>query len=425
MRAPGAAEALLRFEHDEARAGALVGQVIGAADAGDAGADDQHVEMLARPRGHRCRHRCVRRLFGAFQSPVRIYPTLAKFATLVPASTIRRAVPAPMPRAISDIRATLRTKRLFMSPAVVRLQVDADPVPGSVLFGWIGPPASFETRPSGAPQDEVLSGCRHRLILILRCLAKRGLEGRTISMPSIFDSDRCRARLSLPISVDIVPLASPAFPVHRAGEPLGHIDWATGPDLCGRSNRCRLPATAIWPSPAPSYGPAPACPAGLCLSRGVSAADEQVTEERSYERYMACRSACLGTRASHFRDVPRTDMPVFGQGVRQTLDDILAQTGEDRVTVKLHLQSQPWHMYSGVIVRCILAASTLESGKEAAKSVMAAAATHREEFEFDRHCSGPNLDATSNDIIRRIERYSNVKVDEPDLALRQTKERAR
>src|SRR5262244_1908940 len=76
-------------------------------------------------------------------------------------------------------------------------------------------------------------------------------------------------------------------------------------------------------------------------------------------------------------------------------------------------------MYSGVIVRCILAASTLEGGKTAAKSVMAAVAAHREEFEFDRHCSGPNLDATPNDIIRRIERYSGVKLTEafaiPDL----------
>ena len=35
---PGAAEALLRFQHDEARAGALLGQVIGAADPGNAGA---------------------------------------------------------------------------------------------------------------------------------------------------------------------------------------------------------------------------------------------------------------------------------------------------------------------------------------------------------------------------------------------------
>src|SRR3954452_600175 len=101
------------------------------------------------------------------------------------------------------------------------------------------------------------------------------------------------------------------------------------------------------------------------------------------------------------------------------LDYLLAQAGEDRITVKLRLQSQPWHMYSGVIVRCILAASTLENGKAAAKSVMAAVAAHREEFEFERHCSGPNLDATPNDIIARIERYSGVKLADavaiPDL----------
>src|SRR6187200_451640 len=101
------------------------------------------------------------------------------------------------------------------------------------------------------------------------------------------------------------------------------------------------------------------------------------------------------------------------------LDALLDQVGEDRLTVKLRLQSQPWHMYSGVIVRCILAASTLENGKAAAKSVMAAVAAHREEFEFDHHCRGPNLDATPNDVIGRIERYSGVKLAKafsiPDL----------
>ena len=101
------------------------------------------------------------------------------------------------------------------------------------------------------------------------------------------------------------------------------------------------------------------------------------------------------------------------------LDDLLAQAGEDRITVKIRLQSQPWHMYSGVIVRCILSASTLEGGKEAAKSVMAAVAAHREEFEFERHCRGANMDATPNDIIERIEGYSGVKLAEafeiPDL----------
>src|SRR5690606_30345138 len=71
------------------------------------------------------------------------------------------------------------------------------------------------------------------------------------------------------------------------------------------------------------------------------------------------------------------------------------------------------------IVRCILAASTLEGGRESAKAVMAAVAAHREEFEFDHHCGGPNLDATPNDIIARIEGYSGLNLKQafaiPDL----------
>jgi hypothetical protein len=98
---------------------------------------------------------------------------------------------------------------------------------------------------------------------------------------------------------------------------------------------------------------------------------------------------------------------------------LLATAGDDRITVKIRLQSQPWHMYSGVIVRSILAASTLPGGREAAKAVMAAVAAHREEFEFERHCRGANLDVTPNQIIARIEGYSGVKLAEvfdiPDL----------
>lgn len=101
------------------------------------------------------------------------------------------------------------------------------------------------------------------------------------------------------------------------------------------------------------------------------------------------------------------------------LDDLLAQAGDDRITIKIRLQSQPWHMYSGVIVRCILAASTLRDGRQAAKTVMAAVAAHREEFEFDHHCAGANMNATPNDIIARIEGYSGVKLSRafalPDL----------
>jgi hypothetical protein len=92
------------------------------------------------------------------------------------------------------------------------------------------------------------------------------------------------------------------------------------------------------------------------------------------------------------------------------LDELLAEAGPDRITIKLRLQSQPWHMYSGVVTRCVLAASTLQAGKDAAKAVLAAVAAHREEFEFEHHAGGANMKATPNDIIARLEGYSGLKL---------------
>ena len=50
---------------------------------------------------------------------------------------------------------------------------------------------------------------------------------------------------------------------------------------------------------------------------------------------------------------------------------------------------------------------------------MATVAAHCTDFEFDNHCSGPNLDTTPNQVIARIERESGVKLSEafaiPDL----------
>lgn len=94
------------------------------------------------------------------------------------------------------------------------------------------------------------------------------------------------------------------------------------------------------------------------------------------------------------------------------LDELLSKAGEDRITLKIRLQSQPWHLFSGVIVRCILAASMHEDGRARAKKVMAAVAAHREEFEFEQHARGPNMSATPNDIIQRIERYSGLQLAE-------------
>jgi|SRR5688572_14982979 len=56
------------------------------------------------------------------------------------------------------------------------------------------------------------------------------------------------------------------------------------------------------------------------------------------------------------------------------IKEVLSMVGEDKITVKVRLQSQPWHLYSGVIVRAILAASTLDNGREAAWRVMEAVA---------------------------------------------------
>lgn len=98
-------------------------------------------------------------------------------------------------------------------------------------------------------------------------------------------------------------------------------------------------------------------------------------------------------------------------------DALLAYAGEENITLKIRLQSQPWHLYSGLIVRYILAAAC--ESKAAAKKVMQAVADHREEFEFTDHCTGPNRDATPNQILDRLKAYSGVDAmaafERPDL----------
>ena len=92
------------------------------------------------------------------------------------------------------------------------------------------------------------------------------------------------------------------------------------------------------------------------------------------------------------------------------LDDLLQLAGEDKLTIRIWLQSQPWHLFSGILCRAIIAASTTDLGKEAAKKVLAAIAVDREAFEFDDHRAGPNLDTTPKELIARLEEASEVKL---------------
>jgi protein-disulfide isomerase len=94
----------------------------------------------------------------------------------------------------------------------------------------------------------------------------------------------------------------------------------------------------------------------------------------------------------------------------EKLPTLLEQIGPEQLRVQIWLHSQPWHLFSPVLVRAILAASTLTEGKEAAWQVLAAIARHREQFEFIDHCRGQNLLATPVQILQRIEQYANISL---------------
>ena len=90
------------------------------------------------------------------------------------------------------------------------------------------------------------------------------------------------------------------------------------------------------------------------------------------------------------------------------LETLLSRAGEDKLTIRIRLQSQPWHMFSPITTRAILAASTLPGGRNAARQVMAAIYAHREEFEPIDHCRGPLLDLSAAQILARIETVSGM-----------------
>ena len=90
--------------------------------------------------------------------------------------------------------------------------------------------------------------------------------------------------------------------------------------------------------------------------------------------------------------------------------ELLERAGESEATIKLRLQSQPWHLLSGVVCRAIVAASTTAAGKEAARRALAAVFAHRDDFEFERHAGGPNMDRTPNQAIERLEALSGEKI---------------
>jgi protein-disulfide isomerase len=92
------------------------------------------------------------------------------------------------------------------------------------------------------------------------------------------------------------------------------------------------------------------------------------------------------------------------------LDALVQAAGEDRLTLRLWLHSQPWHMYSGVITRAILAAAAGPGGKMDARRLMAAVFAHQPAFEFEDHARGPNMDRTPRQILQTLEEISGLSL---------------
>ena len=103
----------------------------------------------------------------------------------------------------------------------------------------------------------------------------------------------------------------------------------------------------------------------------------------------------------------------FSKRAFEKLAPLLEKVGEDRLTIKIRFVSQPWHLFSGVVTRTILAATATPGGREAGLLAMRAVYDHREEFEFENHCSGPNMDRTPAEIIAHLSKLTGLDLAAP------------
>ena len=94
------------------------------------------------------------------------------------------------------------------------------------------------------------------------------------------------------------------------------------------------------------------------------------------------------------------------------LQPLLDAVGEDKLTIKIRFVSQPWHLFSGIVTRCILAATATAGGKQAGLAAMNAVYGHREEFKFEDHCAGPNMDRSPAQVIAHLSDLGGIDLAE-------------
>jgi len=122
-----------------------------------------------------------------------------------------------------------------------------------------------------------------------------------------------------------------------------------------------------------------------------------------------CAELTLGSGAALFEVFLEPTCPfsclAFGK-----LPALIDTLGEGGVTIRITLISQPWHLFSPVVTRAVLAAALLPEGRDKAMQVLAAVAAHREEFVAEAHNRGPNMDRSPAATLARVEEISGLSL---------------
>lgn len=101
----------------------------------------------------------------------------------------------------------------------------------------------------------------------------------------------------------------------------------------------------------------------------------------------------------------------FSSAAFAKIDPLLNLVGEDKLTVTIRLLSQPWHLFSGIVTRCVLA-SFANGGLSGGLHSMAVVYDHRDDFDMIDHCSGPNMNRSPSDIVAQISDLSGHDLSE-------------
>jgi hypothetical protein len=102
----------------------------------------------------------------------------------------------------------------------------------------------------------------------------------------------------------------------------------------------------------------------------------------------------------------------FSKRAFEKVEPLLEAVGASELTIKVRFVSQPWHLSSAIVTRCILAATATAGGKQAGLAAMNAIYDHREDFESEDHCSGPGMQRSPQQTIAYVSDLCGIDLSE-------------